>query len=119
MAVNQLEVYLRGESSLDAMAQRLRDLLNIPPQNKIVRDQKRESLNMGGDYYRFEVFGLTLELLSNSGEVQIPERADWPFYLLLRGEDGVDPPLIDSIAEYLAQLARTVGLEAETDSRSF
>lgn len=116
MTLNKLQVYLRGESTLDAMAQRLRDLLNIPPRNKIVRDQKRESLNLGGVYYRFEVFGLTLELVGNAGEAQMDERADWPYYLLLAGEDGVDPKLVDSIAEYLAQLARTVGLEAETDS---
>lgn len=115
------EVYLRGESNLDALAQRLRELLNIPAQNRSPhqREQKRIGANMGGDYFLFEIFGLTLTLLKNSGEIEIPERKDWPYYLLVTGDDGVDSQLIDAIAEYLAQTARRVGLEAETDSLSF
>ena len=116
-----MEVYLRGESSLEALAQRLRELLNIPLENKTSyqREQKRTGVNMGGEYFLFEIFGLTLTLLTNSGEVQIPERPDWPYYLLVTGKYGIDPHLIDATAEYLAQLARTAGLEAEADSLSF
>ena len=116
-----MEVYFRGETSLDALAQRLRELLNIPLQNKspYQREQKRIGANMGGDYFLFEIFGLTLTLLNNSGEVEILERRDWPYYLLVSGHDGVDSQLIDAIAEYLAQIAPRVGLEAEKDSLSF
>jgi hypothetical protein len=115
-----LEVYLRGESSLDSLAERLRELLNIPRQNRTPyqREQKREGANMGGEYFLFEIFGLSLTLLNNTGEVQIPERQDWPYYVFLTVDAGVDHQISKAIAEYLAQIARRAGLEAEVDSLS-
>ena len=68
---------------------------------------------MGGEYYLFEIFGLSLTLLNNKGEVQIPERSDWPYYGFLRVEGAMDHQIINAIAQYLAQIARHAGLEAE------
>ena len=110
-------IYFRGESSLDSLAERLRELLNIPPQNKssYCRDQKRYGVNRGGEYYLFETFGLELILINNKGEVEMPERADWPYYAVLQIYCDTDHQIIKTMAEHLAQVARRAGLEAEVE----
>lgn len=73
----------------------------------------------GGIYYQFEVFGLTLELLRNAGDVQIPERRDWPFYLLLYcNRVSLNEDVLKRFAEYAVALLMEHGIEAEVDSLS-
>ena len=70
---------------------------------------------MGGEYYLLETFGLTLTVLANKGEVEIPERADWPYYAFIRVDCDTDHQIIKVLTEHLAQVARRAGLEAEVD----
>ena len=116
-----MEVYFKGESSLDSLSERLRELLNIPSQNKesYHRGQKRYGVNMGGEYYLFEIFGLTLRVLANKGEVEIPERADWPYYAFISVDCDTDRQIIKTMTEHLAQVARRAGLQAEVDQLAF
>jgi len=107
-------VFLRGIGDLDAAAERLRAILNIPKTNRrpMPRDQRRYSRNRGGGwYYLFGALGLYLSLVSNSGEVEIEERADWPFYVIVEGPHGADREAIGAIARYLSFALNRAGLE--------
>lgn len=83
-----MEIYIKYEGSFDDLAEIIRCQLNIASQNvsEYIHEQKRESMNYGGVYYIFEAIGCTFTLLNNSGEVEIPERSDFMYYLIVRCE---------------------------------
>lgn len=104
-------VFIRTSRDLDNLAEQLRTLLNVGSVNptSYQRDQRRESMNMGGTYYLFEVIGLELLLLRNSGEALIEEREDFSFYLAVRrGMDHVG----EQVATHLAEQISSVGMVA-------
>ena len=107
-------VYIKSVSSLDEIANSLRDILNIPSTNRSagVIEQSREGLNYGGLYYHFEVFGLTLELIRNQGEVQVDEWADWNYYVFVSSQDMMTDERIAEITSHIAHTCSHAGLSA-------
>ena len=86
---------------------------------KVANCEQREGANRGGVYFQLNVFGLTLDLLHNVGEVEIPERADWQYYMVIYPEIAeLDSEKLRMFAEYVAALLRKDGLEAEADCLS-
>ena len=106
-------IFVKTSLSFDALAQKLREILNIPAINQSPWqiDQERESINHGGKYYLLETFGLELELLQNAGEVEIQEHADAPFYMLLNSHYQIDLASIERLTEHLYQVLKQAGLE--------
>ena len=85
-----VEVYFKCDMTLDELADRLREIFNIPQTNRTpyAVDQCRDSINHGGTYYNFDIFGLTMRVLSNAGEVEIHKDPKvWPFYMLISSQD--------------------------------
>ena len=85
-----MEIYIKTDLSLDALAEALRETLNLPEKNRAphAQEQRRYGVNFGGEYYSFEALGIWLNLLKNAGEVEIPERSSFPYYLL--AESGAE-----------------------------
>lgn len=110
-------VFFKDDLTFDTLAQRIREAMNIPERNRAAYHvhQKRESMNMGGEYYLFEVFGLTLKLLRNAGEVEITERLDWPYYLFVDMEPPVNPDSLRCMTEHVRLVAQRAGLQAEVE----
>ena len=116
------EVYIKTESSLDELALRLKEVLNLPKENQsnFSKDQRRSSTNKGGAYYLFEVLGFTLELIRNKGEVEIPERAEWNYYLLIYSDEVVsDETAVATLADHICAIIKKSGIEADVDSLSY
>ncbi len=61
-----MEIYFKTDMAFDALAQTLRETLNLPDRNRLpyAVEQKRHGINRGGDYYLFDAFGLEVELAS-------------------------------------------------------
>lgn len=110
-------VFFKNDLPFDALAQRLREILNIPDRNitPYLAQQKRESVNMGGEYYLFEVFGLELKLLRNVGEVEIAERSGWPHYLFIDMEAPANLTVLHCMTEYVCHVVNRAGLRAEVE----
>lgn len=113
-----MEIYFKTDMAFDALAQTLRETLNLPDRNRLPHavDQKRHGRNRGGDYYLFEAFGLELNLLHNAGEVSIPERAECPYYLFAETGAETDPEMADCITRQIYAVMRRTGLEVELAS---
>lgn len=111
-----MEVYLKTNLDLDALGRAISKLLNVAERNPTSYqvEQRRHSENRGGTYYLFEVLGLELLLLQNAAEAAIPERPDWPFYLLV-GVQGAKRELAGQLCKHLAELLRREGYSAEVD----
>lgn len=111
-----IEVYVRTDLELDEFARSFRQVLNIPETNGVsAAPQLRDGANFGGAYYLFEVLGIELILLVNSGEVAIPERGDYQFYVLVRsGDEEVETVVANHVK---GELIRS-GFDAEVDSLS-
>lgn len=76
-------------------------------------------MNRGGKYFQIEVFGLTLELLANAGEVYISERSGWSYYALVYSVvPSLEISTLRLLADYAAMLINLRGLECEVDSLS-
>lgn len=58
-------MFIKTEMSLDALAAKVREMLNIANinQNWHVAQQKRDSVNHGGAYYYLKVMGFIIELI--------------------------------------------------------
>ena len=112
-----MEVYFDTNDDLDAFAARLRCLLNLPSENRTEyqRNQKRESANLGGVYYLFEVLGFELLLLGNMGEAEIPEMSRYSLYLLIRGGSESENA---ALAERIKDVVAREGISVVTDSLS-
>lgn len=112
-----MEVYLRTGLDIDEVASIIATAINVAPTNRSLhqRVQRRESLNRGGTYFLFETFGLELLLLQNLGEVQIPDRSEWNYYLLVASADAGNSKFLAGICMYLATILKKEGLEAEVD----
>lgn len=108
-----MEVYIKSKISLDEVAQQLRSVLKLPNENQTSyqRDQKRNGLNMGGDYYLFENSDGVLRLVKNSGEMLVEERKDWNYYVLVESDDKDEK----EIAEFIQQKLNSVSVNAEFD----
>ena len=107
--MNVLELYLKSHLDLDATAEKFAEALGA-------RFERRDGLNRGGDYYLFKAFGLTLELLSNAGEVAIPESPDWPFYVLVYCDES--PMTMEDLqckAEHIRTLLVRQGIEIDVN----
>jgi len=104
--------------AFDALAQTLREILNLPDRNRLsyALDQKRHGSNRGGDYYLFEAFGLELNLLRNAGEVAVPERAECLYYLFAEAGPEADLEMTDCITRQIYTVMRRTGLEVELAS---
>ncbi len=82
------------------------------------QEQRRQSANFGGEYYLFEVFGVTLTLVRNQGEVEVPERTAWPYYVIVSAESA-PTEFLRGLAQHLACLLATHGdIVAEVDDLS-
>jgi hypothetical protein len=111
------EVYFVTALTLDDFALFFRGLLNLAPTNASSHQvaQRRDSFNRGGLYFLFEVLGLELALMSNAGEVAIPERGEASVYVLV---EGGDEALRRLVAQQIARLANRAGVAATVDSLS-
>lgn len=111
-----MEIYLRTDLDLDQLAKKVSNILNIAPENRssYQLEQRRESQNKGGTYYLFEVFGVELIVLQNNGEVQIPERRGWPYYIFLNGAKS-SQEFLSASTLHLADVLRGEGIEVEVD----
>jgi hypothetical protein len=60
-----MEAYIKTKLNLDEVAGLVRAAVNAAAENQTTyqREQRRQSVNYGGVYYLFEVFGLTLILV--------------------------------------------------------
>lgn len=99
-------IFIKSDKTLDDEAIVLRDLLNIPEHNVTegIKDQDRDSINHGGAYYLFEIMGLELNLLENKGEVGIPQKSDYKFYIYIRPKTlmlETIQPLVKHITAFL------------------
>ncbi len=110
-----MEIYIKTDLTLDGLAKRLREILNIPKRNRspIPIEQERYSLNFGGHYCLFAVLGLDLIRVRNASEVEVPERAEWPYYVMLRIPDL---QLADCMIRHLCGVLREAGLEVDLDT---
>jgi hypothetical protein len=108
-----MEIYFKTDLTLDALADRLRRVLNLPEQNRTVyqKEQKRVGANFGGDYYLFEAFGLELYLLQNGGEAAVPERAECRFYLSAKAGAAPDEELVDCMTRQVFAVTHRAGLD--------
>lgn len=108
-----LELYFRTKLSLDELAQTICKSLCVG------RCEQREGVNRGGMYFEMQVFGLTLELLSNQGEVEIPERAEWQYYMLVHSDEmQLDEEDLRGLCLRAASLIKREGVETEIDCLS-
>jgi hypothetical protein len=108
-----MKIFFKTNLNLDELAASFREILNIPPTNRSQIIQARDGLNIGsGLYYYFEVFGLKLYLIQNSGEVAYPEKAEFQFYTYLENHEGLDENL-DAITNYVAQVFNEEGFEIQ------
>jgi len=82
-----LETYIRSQEGIEKLAERLEKILGL---GKV---EARYGLNVGGGhYYRFRCLGFMMLLISNRGEVEIEERKDYDYYLLLApDDDSINP----------------------------
>ena len=111
--MNVLELYVKTTGSLEECSELLASLIQIG------NFHKRYGENRGGEYFEAESFGLKFELLTNSGEILIPERKDWPYYVLIYPTSGIiDKKTLQVMAEWLALLLKQKKVEAEVDCLS-
>lgn len=109
-------VFVKSDLSIDEIAASLREILNISPVNRSpgVVKQNRYGLNYGGHYYHFDILGLTLELIQNKGEVQIDERSDWDYYVLISGEEVMlDEKESNVLTNHITRICAKAGLLTE------
>jgi hypothetical protein len=115
-----METYIKTAKDLNEVARVLARAVNVAGKNpsSYQREQSRQSANFGGEYYLFEVFGVTLTLVRNRGEVEVPERKDWSYYVIVAC-DRASTEFLRSLAEHLAcLLAAHDDLDAEVDELS-
>ena len=86
-----MEVYLSSENSIEAVAQKVRDLFDLATVNttSYQQDQKRESVNYGGTYYLLESGDVLFTVVRNSGEAQIKERREYNYYIIVEGPSEI------------------------------
>jgi hypothetical protein len=107
------ELYFRTKLSLDELAGRIRTALSVGV------SEKRDGANRGGLYYEMKVFGLTVELLVNRGEVEIPERQDWQYYMLVYSDEvAITDDDLHRFCAHAATLINKQGVETEVDRLS-
>jgi len=113
-----MEIYFKTDLALEALAQQLRETLNLPDRNRTpsVGSQKRYGVNRGGDYFLFETFGLELNLLRNAGEAAIPERANYSYYLFAEASHGADLETVSCLTRQIFSVMQRTGLEMELAS---
>lgn len=113
-------VFIKDELSLEDLAKRLRDAMNIPEMNKKPYhvEQKRDGINMGGEYYLLETFGLNLTLLRNAGEAELPEWQEWAHYIFVEMEPYTDLSIVRCMTEHVCNVAKRAGLQAEIEYRT-
>jgi len=104
------EIYFKTELSYPDLANHLRDILKIPY-------EERESLNLGGgEYYLFKTKEWEFYLIRNEGEVEIPEREGWSYYLYAESLNGnVGEEAVDAYTHELARTLKENGLDVEVD----
>jgi hypothetical protein len=108
-----MKIFFKTNLKLNELAAAFRKILNIPPTNRSQIVQTRDGLNRGdGPYYYFEVFGLKLYLIRNSGAVACPEKGEFQFYTYLENHNGLHENL-DGITSYIAQVFKEEGFEIE------
>jgi hypothetical protein len=115
-----MEIFIKTAMGLDEVATILSKALNVAPENQTPyqRQQRRFSENYGGDYYLLEVFGTTIILVRNIGQVEIPERSGWPYYAIVNCKHATKSFLHD-ISEHLARLLSSdQDLKVEVDDLS-
>ena len=110
-------VLIKSELTLDNLANRIRDIFNISPENKnwSVVDQKRDSIYKGGTYYYFKVLGFVIELIANIDEAFLEEFAQWPYYLYIEYcSYSKDENTLHLISEHISKLLKENGLDVMT-----
>lgn len=112
-------IYLSIEASLDELAEKMRSILNIPDRNQsqYVEEQRRDNLSMGGIYYHFETFGLTLQLIKNGGEATLEESKNkWEYYMDVKEENGsLEKQEFLIIGKHLCDVFKKNGIDAEIE----
>jgi len=113
-----VEIYIKTDLTLDALAETLRETLNLPEKNRAAHaeDQKRYGVNYGGEYYSFEALGIWLNLLKNVGEVEIPERRAFPYYLLAEAGAEADWETTDCLTRQVYAVMRRTGMDVDLAS---
>ena len=113
-----MEIYIKTELSLDTLAETIRETLNLPERNRArhAEEQRRYGVNYGGEYYSFEALGIWLNLLKNAGEVEIPERTAFPYYLLAEAGAEADWEAVDCLTRQVYAVLRRTGLDVDLAS---
>ena len=113
------KLYLKLDISLNTMSDKVRQVFNIAPTNRTpwVASQKRESVDRGGLYYHFEIFGLIMILQAYDVETGLPEdRSDWPFYMeVLDENDTFGPDGMPFLARHISRVLSMAGIENDIE----
>jgi hypothetical protein len=102
-----LEIYLKVTMDLSEVANRV--MASTGWQMK-----ERYGENRGGAYFDGERGGVYCELLQNVGEVKIPEREGWPYYLILSSNAGAG--MVRTVADDLVRKLVAGGIPSEIDT---
>ncbi len=101
-----MELYFKTDKTLHELAIDIRSVLNISSVNQTSYQivQSRYSDNFGGDYYIFEVLGLTLTLISNLGDIIIENKREYNYFLLIECETNDSTELLVNVGEHLKEI---------------
>jgi len=106
-----LELYFKTDMTLDELSQNICAILNVGD------CEKREGANRGGEYYDMMISGFNLEVLSNKGEVEISERSDWQYYMLVYSDGpSLSEGGLRGFCDHAAELFNSHNIEPEVDS---
>lgn len=103
-------VYIKFKGSLHELAKYLRDKFNISEKNKVDThlEQYRFGLNMGGEYYNFEFFGLELKVIINKGEVFESGHKEYNYYLVINQiMEVADDSTFNHVILFLVELLKS------------
>jgi hypothetical protein len=109
-------IYLKYDKSLHDLAIYIKSKFNIGDKNPSGIAQYRFGLNVGGgEYYRFELLGLELNLVVNQGEVLEDDYSEYQYYLyinqLLDIEDGIFSGAVHLMEEVLKKQGIITAIE--------
>lgn len=115
-----MEIFIKSEDSLHELAKKIRQILNIGDTNvsSWIKEQYRDSINYGGEYYRFEVLGFELCLLSNKGEVEIEEQDEYPYFIVIEGAvKNIGNECSNKLALHISNTLSEKGIETLVDDK--
>jgi hypothetical protein len=101
---------IKSDLGLVSVADTLCQLLALPDKNASGLLRLRDSENRGGQYCLFEVLGLQIFLLRNTGESRICEDTQWGYYLDIDNGVPYDRALCDSLFGHIFRVLTEAGV---------